>query len=76
MTPADPKTEGISPKAYLPFAALILAGVVLLILGEEDLALAVFAAAAGQGGIAYAAKPGKVRPAVEPPPEPPQLIVT
>jgi hypothetical protein len=52
MTPADPKTEGISPKAYLPFAALILAG------------------------IAYAAKPGKVRPAVEPPPEPPQLIVT
>lgn len=64
-------TEGLSPKAYIPFAALVLAGVICLALGETDIGLALLAAAAGQGGIAYAAKPGKVK--TKPTPEPTPL---
>lgn len=53
-------TEGLSPKAYIPFLVLVAAGVVCLILGETDIGLALLAAAAGQGGLSYAAKPGQV----------------
>ena len=39
----------------------MLAGVVCLLLDEQDVGFALLAAALGQGGIAYAAKPGKVQ---------------
>jgi len=68
MTTLDPKppprvkrvTDGLSPKAYIPFLVLVVAGLVCLVLDETDIGLALLAAAAGQGGISYAAKPGKV----------------
>jgi hypothetical protein len=65
------KTEGLSPKAYLPFLALVAAGVVTLALGETEAGLALLAAAVGQGSIAVAANPGKVVEKPTPPDQSP-----
>jgi hypothetical protein len=61
------KTSGLSPKAYVPFIGLVVAAVALLATGHTEEGQALLAAAIGQLGLAYAAKPGDV--VIEPTPE-------
>lgn len=61
------RTEGVSPKVYVPLVAGVVVGLILLvaalIAGDDTLqtaAVAVLLAVVGHAGLGYAAGPGKV----------------
>lgn len=56
------KTEGISPKVYLPLAVGLLVGIILLLAGLETEAASVLLAVVGFAGIGVVAPPGTVVP--------------
>lgn len=53
-------TVGVSPKVSWPTVTGVVVGGVLLLLGYEDIGLAVLLSALGYGGIGVAVKPGTV----------------
>lgn len=56
----DPKTQGISPKVYLPVAGMFVAGIVLILVGLDVEGRTLIATALGTLGVGAAANPGTI----------------
>lgn len=60
MKPKKPKTQGVSPKAYVPAIGQVVAGIALLIAGLDVEGRTLIGTGISTMALGFAASPGKV----------------